>query len=100
MLLNHKYTENCRDQTTKVSEILILSNASKSQIHSKLQKSNVPKVSEILILLKPSISQIYLKLQRPVVQSIRNSDTFETLYIYTTNILKTAEIGSPKYQKF
>ena len=100
MLRNHKYTvtENCRDQTFKVSEILILSNASKSQIHSKLQKPDVPKVSEILILLKPSISQMYLKLQRPVVQSIRNSETFETLYI--SYILKTAESGSPKCQKF
>jgi hypothetical protein len=53
-------------------------------------------VSEILILLKPSISQIYLKLQRLAVQSIRNSDTFEILYMW--NILKTAETDSPKYQ--
>ena len=48
--------------------------------------------------LKSSIPQIYLKLQRLIVQSIRNSDTFEILY--TSNIIKTAETGSPKYQKF
>ena len=80
-----------------VSEILILLKPSISQIYLKLQRLAQSKVSEILILFKSSISQIYLKLQRLIVQSIRNSDTFETLYI--SNILKTAETGSPKYQK-
>ena len=47
---------------------------------------------------KSSIPQISLKLQRLAVQSIRNSDTFEILY--TSNTIKTAETGSPKYQKF
>ena len=50
---------------------------------------------ELIIIIIPQIS---LKLQRLAVQSIGNSDTFEILY--TSNTIKTAETGSPKYQKF
>ena len=46
-------------------------------------------VSEILILFKSLKCEIYLKLQKLVLQSIRNSDTFEILRI--SKILKTAD---------
>jgi hypothetical protein len=98
MLLNHKYTQNCRNQTSRrylkyISQIYI------SQIYLKLQRPVVQSIRNS-DTFEPSIyiPQIYLKLQRSVVQSIRNSDTSETLYI--SNILKTAETVSPKYQKF
>ena len=109
-----KYTYNCRNWYSKVSEILILLKSCLSQKCLKLQTGSPKyqkfwyfwnpwysmlnilkisyrqsKVSEILILFKSLICEIYLKLQKLVFRSIRNSDTFEILCI--SKILKTAD---------
>ena len=98
-MLQLKYTKTLQLQRLVVQSIR----------NSDTFKSSIPRISLKLQRLvvqsirnsdtfKSSIPQISLKLQRLAVQSIRNSDTFEILC--TSNIIKTAETGSAKYQKF